>query len=271
MGAAIHSSLPSVAALKRCSCNGIPFYRFRQLAECEAAGHAIFTRLGGVSPPPFDSLNVGYNTGDKAANVRQNLARITMVTGSSRLLFSRQVHGSNIMIVNMSPQIDPELPSPYHGYDGFICPLPNVVLLVKIADCQAVLLFDRQQRVAALLHVGWRGNVDNIAAKAVHLMVHHYHSRPQEILAAIGPSLGPCCAEFRQWRDYFPGHFREFETEENHFDLWALSRQQLLDAGLVAEHIEIAGLCTKCHTDIFFSYRGEGETGRFAAALWTCG
>ena len=82
-------------------------------------------------------------------------------------------------------------------------------------------------------------------------------------MAAIGPSLGPCCAEFVTYRDIFPEEFDRFMVDENHFDLWALSSWQLENAGMRPENIEVAGLCTRCRTDLFYSYRAEGNTGRF--------
>jgi hypothetical protein len=85
-----------------------------------------------------------------------------------------------------------------------------------------------------------------------------------DILAVIGPSLGPCCAEFTSYKEIFPEAFRKFIVRDNHFDLWEISRRQLLDAGLEEKMIDIAGICTRCNTDFFYSYRGEGITGRFA-------
>jgi copper oxidase (laccase) domain-containing protein len=83
-------------------------------------------------------------------------------------------------------------------------------------------------------------------------------------MAAIGPSLGPCCAEFVSHKEIFPDRFMRYLVRENHFDLWAISRSQLMEAGIDRDKIEVAGICTKCHSDLFFSYRAEGVTGRFA-------
>jgi len=94
-------------------------------------------------------------------------------------------------------------------------------------------------------------------------MKSEFGCEPGDITAAIGPSLGPCCSEFKTYREIFPPEFVTHMVSENHFDLWEISRMQLLRAGLMKEKIEIAGVCTKCNTDLFYSYRGEGETGRF--------
>jgi YfiH family protein len=140
-------------------------------------------------------------------------------------------------------------------------------MMIKVADCQAVFLYDPKNKAAAIMHVGWRGSIQNILANAVHRMRTKFHSDPRDIVAGIGPSLGPCCAEFRHWQQEFPPDFARFQVQENHFDFWAISRHQLLEAGLLSESIEVAELCTKCHPEIFYSYRGEGKTGRFAMAI----
>ena len=114
---------------------------------------------------------------------------------------------------------------------------------------------------------GWRGSIQNILGNAVHLMITSFQSDPRDIIAGIGPSLGPCCAEFRHWQQKLPSSFTRFQVHKNHFDFWAISQHQLLEAGLLSVNIEVAALCTKCHPEVFFSYRGEGITGRFAMAI----
>jgi hypothetical protein len=90
---------------------------------------------------------------------------------------------------------------------------------------------------------------------------------PSQLRAAIGPSLGPCCAEFITYKEIFPESFRPFMIRDNYFNLWAISRSQLLESGLKEANIESADLCTRCRTDLFYSYRGEGKTGRFATVV----
>ena len=95
-------------------------------------------------------------------------------------------------------------------------------------------------------------------------MVKDFGCLPENIKAAIGPSLGACCAEFKTYREIFPEHFQKYMVGECNFNFWAISQMQLMKEGIKKESIEISGICTKCRTDIFYSYRGEGETGRFA-------
>jgi len=143
-------------------------------------------------------------------------------------------------------------------------------LLVRTADCQGVLLYDPEANVVAAVHCGWRGAVQNILAKTVETMVREFGSGAGDIRAAIGPSLGPCCGEFKGYRNIFPVEFRDFMGEHSHFDMWAVSCGQLKEAGLREENIEVATLCTKCNTHLFYSYRADKSTGRFGAAIALC-
>jgi YfiH family protein len=247
--------------------NGIPFYRFNRLGEFVELEHLIFTRLGGESSPPFASLNVSYDTGDEPGKVRENLRRIRAATSCASLIYARQNHSSNIGVLRSYPRYDPAVPYPLHGKDGFITQLPDLLMMIKVADCQAIFLYDPIHKVASMIHAGWRGSVQNILGNAVHLMRANFCSAPSDIVAGIGPSLGPCCAEFRHWQQELPPSFIPFQVQKNYFDFWAISQNQLLEAGLLGGNIEVAGLCTKCHPEIFYSYRGEGRTGRFAMAI----
>ncbi len=151
--------------------------------------------------------------------------------------------------------------------DAVITDTPNIAILVKQADCQGVIIFDPEKRVVANVHCGWRGNAKNILGNVVTRMKHDFGCKGRDLLATIGPSLGPCCAEFVGHEKIFPNSFEEFMVRENYFNLWAISEWQLLNAGLRQENIEIASICTRCRTDLFYSYRGEGETGRFGSVV----
>jgi len=247
--------------------NSIPYYTFHQLSEFLELEHLVLTRLGGVSSPPFASLNVSYDTGDEAGKVRENMRRVRAVSHCPSLLYASQSHSTNIEILRQYPKGDTTISYPLDGKDGFITQLPGLLMMIKVADCQAILLYDPKKKVASIVHAGWRGSVNNIAGNAVHLMQTQFNCNPQDIIAGVGPSLGPCCAEFRNWPQELPPRFSSFQVSENHFDFWAISQHQLLEAGLRQENIEVAELCTKCHPQVFYSYRGEGETGRFAVAI----
>jgi YfiH family protein len=192
--------------------------------------------------------------------VRENLEKVRKTLGAQRIISLEQVHGKDIVTLR-SQDLDRLQTSP--RADGVLTDTPLVGLLIKQADCQAVILYDPRRHVLGNIHCGWRGNVFNILGTAVSRMADDFGCRPGDILAGIGPSLGPCCGEFQGHKDIFPDSFRSFMVRRNYFDLWALSTRQLTGAGLREENIQAAGICTKCHTDVFFSYRAEGSTGRF--------
>jgi hypothetical protein len=159
--------------------------------------------------------------------------------------------------------------------DGIITDAHDVPLVMRFADCVPVLLYDPVKRAIGLAHAGWRGTVAGIGPATVQAMVDTYGSRPADIVAGVGPSIGPCCYEVgpevvAQVRETF-GTTRglvEPETEAHgpHLDLWEANRRALEKAGV--QRIELSGLCTACHTHEFFSHRAEaGRTGRFGVIL----
>ena len=259
--------LPVSETLQPFAENSIPFYRFHLLSRFAELEHIVFTRLGGTSLPPFASLNVSYDTGDDYRRVRENLHRIRNATGCSSFIYSRQSHSSNLVVLRSYPHLDPLVNYPLHGKDGFFTQLPGLMMMIKVADCQAVLFFDPKRKAAGIIHAGWRGSVNNITGKAIQLMRTQYNCNPSDIVVGVGPSLCPRCSEFRNWKEELPPEFSRFQVSANHFDFWAISQSQLMEAGVLRENIEIAGLCTKCHPEAFYSYRGEGKTGRFAVTI----
>jgi copper oxidase (laccase) domain-containing protein len=129
------------------------------------------------------------------------------------------------------------------------------------------MLYDPDRRVVANIHSGWRGSIQNVIGATVAEMVRSFACAASRMQAGIGPSLGPCCAEFVNYTREIPAEYWPYRVNTTHFDFWAVSRDQLLRAGLPAENIVVSGLCTKCRTDQFFSYRKEKVTGRFAAVI----
>lgn len=243
--------------------DNIVCFQFPRLAREPGLVHAVFSRRGGVSAAPFSSLNTSYSTGDAADRVRENLSTILDVMGGKNLLYLNQVHGRDIL----------ELPAGGSGAfpqgveaDAVITNRKHLVVMIKQADCQGIILYDHEVGAVAAVHCGWRGSVLNILGSVVERMVSRFACSRSRLTAAIGPSLGPCCAEFKSYREIFPEDFRSSMIRENYFDLWQISRRQLLEAGLEEEHIETARVCTVCRTDLFFSYRKERTTGRFATA-----
>ncbi len=245
------------------ACGKVVYFQFERLARKTGLVHAVFTRLGGVSRPPFSSLNTSYTSGDDPESVRENLSLVLQVAGGEEILFLNQVHGREIVVLPQGGS--PELPLGAQA-DAVVTDRRNLVVMIKQADCQGVILYDPGAQVLGIAHCGWRGNTLNILGAVVERMVSEFGCQRGRILAALGPSLGPCCAEFVTYRDIFPESFGPFMVRKNHFDLWRISRWQLVEAGLSEENIELAGICTSCRTDLFFSHRGEKARGRFATA-----
>ena len=232
--------------------------------------HAIFTRHGGVSLPPLDSLNVSYSVGDDLAAIAENRARCAAAAGllPGAITTAGLVHGAQVADAGVA-QTDP-LPDGSRivpDVDALATDRPGQGLLITAADCLQVLLFDPRRPAVALAHAGWRGLVAGVLTSTVAATVERYDSDPARLLAGIGPGLGPCCARFSDPARELPPHFWRF-VQGQHLDLWAAARDQLRAAGIPHAQIEQLPICTRCHRDRFFSHRGNhGNTGRFAAII----
>jgi YfiH family protein len=223
--------------------------------------HGMFCCGGGSSTKPFAPLNLSYSVGDQADRVGDNRARALAALQLSQLISVKQTHSDQVLGIEQ-----PHIATEMVGYDAMISTLPGTGLLIQQADCQAILLFAPQQGVIAAIHSGWRGSVLDIIGKTIRRLQEHYGVAPDSLLAVISPSLGPCCAEFINYHKELPTWMHLFQVRPLFFDFWAISRHQLLRAGLRQEHIEIASICTCCNQQ-FFSYRratkaGNGVTGR---------
>jgi YfiH family protein len=224
--------------------------------------HAVFNRQGGISPSPWDSQNVSFGIGDHPENVLKNRERIKTSLDAQRLVSANQVHGIKVHVVQEYPPEDLEI----EGHDALITNVSGVGLMIQQADCQAVLLFDPKNKVIGIAHVGWRGTVAGIIAATIVTMSKAFATVPSELLAAISPSLGPCCAEFVNFRTELPTSLHGYQVRSNYFDFWAISRDQLCSAGVQPENITVAEICTYCNQD-YFSYRRDKETGRFGSMI----
>jgi YfiH family protein len=241
--------------------NGLSFFQFPHLSQFPEIRHGIFTRQGGISPSPFDSLNTALSVGDDVSNVRYNRNQILQTIGNNgRLVFTKQVHGCKINVLSAASDM------PLIG-DAIITDMSSEYLVIQTADCQPVILYDPEKKIVANIHSGWRGSIGNIIANTVNAMSGHFGCIPRNMLAGIGPSLGPCCAEFINYETEIPQEYRKYKLGSNHFDFWKISTDQLCDAGILHNNIISSHICTKCRTDLFFSYRGEKTTGRFSTVI----
>ncbi|MEW6673988.1 MAG: peptidoglycan editing factor PgeF [Thermodesulfobacteriota bacterium] len=251
-----------------CERNGLTYLQFPNLAGLAGIWHGIFTRQGGCSPAPYDSLNVSMGVGDRSENVLENRRRILDCSGGSELVFTNQIHGVKVLALKKGDVSDVAIDKkPTLEGDALITDIRGKALVIKVADCQAVMMVDSVRHVTANVHSGWRGSIHNIIAKTIDIMKATFGCRPENIHAGVGPSLGPCCGEFINYKKEIPDVLWKYRVGKVHFDFWALSRDQLCNAGVSPENICLSNSCTKCNTDRYFSYRGEGETGRSAAVI----
>jgi polyphenol oxidase len=276
--------------------------------------HGFSTRKGGVSTVyGGSSLNLGWTKEDEPASVKENRRRfLSTVTGEEtfdsirKLVGVRQVHSAITHVVR-AEALEGKLATAdgkaiLEG-DGLITAVPGVILGVGTADCVPVLIADVSKRVVAAFHAGWRGTVARIVEQGVSRMRQEYGSQPEDLVAAIGPSIGPCCysiggevrtefdANFIYANDLFhevnhpePWRTQNSSSMENisngsesgtkiHLDLWEANRRQLLDAGLDEAQIAVVGHCTACSRDAqrvmrYFSHRAEhGVAGRMLNAI----
>lgn len=229
--------------------------------------HGMFACAGGVSDPPFSGLNLSYYTGDQADHVRENRRRMLRALGLSHLISVRQVHGDRVLWVE--PQ---HLDTEVDGYDAIISTLPDTGVLIQQADCQAILLWAPDPGpIVAAIHSGWRGSVQNIIGTTIKKMRLHGAVDPATLHAAISPSLGPCCAEFINYKTELPTWMHAYQVRPHYFDFWAISKVQLQQAGVLEKNINVSRICTKCDPH-YFSYRraahiNGGITGRNGSVI----
>lgn len=232
--------------------NGV--YHFSNLAQFPDIFHGVSSRhMGNMMEEPLRDKFLKKVAGREYGRL---------------ILWGKQPHGDAVYIHREGKP----LPSfPRKVEDAFVTNAKNVVLLVQTADCQPILLFDPVKRVVAAVHSGWRGSAKNIVGRTVEMMQAQFGVDPATMWAGVGPSLGPCCAEFSDPDRELPTSILAHRVEEHRIDFWAVSMAQLRDAGVQPEHIECANICTVCHVDEWFSHRGgqrRGEpAGRGAAVI----
>ena len=249
--------------------------RFDHLSAAPGIVHGVFSRTGGVSEGAFSGLNLGLGCGDDAGRVAENRRLMLASLGLQRSVFLKQVHGTRIQVLKQGDDIEDAVwnpstgmtPAPLEG-DGVVTDILGLGLVIQVADCQAVVLYDPVRGVVGNVHSGWRSSIADILGKCVAVMTDRFGCRPEHILAGISPSLGPCCAEFVNYKEEIPEPLWLYKAgAQPYFDFWQMSRDQLTARGVKPENVQQMALCTVCHTDRFFSYRGEKTTGRFGSVI----
>lgn len=251
--------------------DGLKVYQFEH-EIFDKCFHGFFTRHGGVSPAPWTSLNQGGTVGDERPNVVENRER-------SFRFFDRdvhsvfdvwQVHGTTVVCTDQPRGLD----NPHTKADAIFTNNPDITLFMRFADCVPIVIFDPVLNVVGLIHAGWKGTVNNVVSEAIQCMIKKYGSQPKDIIAGIGPSIGPdhyiVGDEVReQVQANFGSDARQLLVIKDgkiYFDLWSANQLLLQRQGIGS--IESSRICTACHTEDWYSHRAEkGATGRFGALI----
>lgn len=243
------------------------------------ARHGCSTRLGGVSPAPWDSLNTGFTVPDRAENVWENRRRFALCLEVDNLPWLLSMsHGTEVARVEEKIPMAQDLSSPNRPRfeaDACITDRPGVPLNLTVADCVPVFFHDPVAHCVGLAHAGWRGTVGGIVTNTLKAMQRAYGSKPSDVLIGIGPSIGPEAFEVgpevvEQFRAAFPDEsvIRPLAGGKALIDLWKANTLMALRGGAVESKIAVSGWCTVSHPDLFFSYRRDrGVCGRLLAGI----
>lgn len=247
--------------MRRLKKDNMEWLEFDLLADIPSIRHAVFLRSGGSSQGCYASLNASYNVGDDPINVASNRKKIQELLNVPTITHTNQVHGCGVDIIESKNSCDEK------ESDSLITSTAGIGLMITHADCQSALFYDPKNHVIANVHAGWRGSVQNIYQHTITAMQKTFHTDPSNLLVCISPSLGPESAEFIHYNNELPEEFWTFQVKPNYFDFWAISENQLINAGILPHHIEIARLNTYSNPTDFFSYRRDKITGRNATCV----
>lgn len=288
--------------------NGVPLFKVAGWGRGKSdwMWHGFSTRQGGLSraycgEDAAGELNLGFTASDDreiVAGNRRLLAEAVTGDANTPLATLRQIHSNVVTLAG--DRTTRTIPGGVCKGDGLMTDQPGVLLGIQTADCIPVLVADGKRRVVAAFHAGWRGTVKRIVESGVGRMRIEFGSRPEDMVAAIGPGVGPCCyavgeevlSEFESQFGYADELFREvYDTDpvrnkypmlfltqrapghspigpSLHLDLVEANRRQLRDAGLRPQAIKVVGGCTSCHPELFFSHRGsQGHAGRMMSVI----
>jgi YfiH family protein len=260
---------------------GIRFLSYGLFEPYIKVTNVVTTRHRGRSAPPYGSFNLALHVGDDPDAVLENRAIAAQILGFEPEFFTtaQQVHGSKVAVVGSRDRGSGAVVvnDAVAGADAMITNAPDLPLAIFVADCVAVSFYDPVQHAIGIAHAGWKGTLARIAEKTVHALTDTYGSDPADILVGVGPSIGKCHLDVgldvvAAYRGEFGDETTLFVSEEpdgsHRLDLWRANDIQMGHAGVPESHIEMAGMCTACDPDLFFSHRHhEGRTGRTAGIM----
>ncbi len=258
------------------------YLTFPLIEETGAVRHLFSTRLGGVSDGIFASMNLSYTRGDEKAAVDENYRRIAGLLGCEPedIVCSDQTHTTNIRVVEEKDKGKGIIrPKDYTDIDGLITNVPGIVLATFYADCVPLFFIDTEKKAVGLSHSGWRGTVGRMGQCTIEAMQKAYGTRPEDVVAAIGPSICQDCYEVSEdvadafYREFHgPGHGEAILLSKGNgkyqLNLWRANQIVLEEAGVLPEKIQVTDICTCCNPAYLFSHRAsEGKRGNLGAFL----
>ncbi|CVI71863.1 Laccase domain protein [Clostridiales bacterium CHKCI001] len=261
--------------------NGVYYFQFPLLEQSDIVTHGFSTKIGGVSKGAYAEMNLGVSRGDDPEAVLENYKRITNVLHMpwERVVLSHQTHTTNIRVVKEEDAGTGLVKQRnYENVDGLITNVPNLPLVTFYADCVPLYFVDPVHQAIGLSHSGWRGTVNRMGQCTIEAMKTEYDSRPEDILACIGPSICQECYEVgeevaKEFEKAFLPEQRNQVLKEKPdgkylLDLWKANEIILLEAGIKKEHLAITDICTKCNPNLLYSHRVMGNRrGNLAAFL----
>lgn len=252
---------------------------FQSLSAFDEISHFCTTRNGGVSTGNYASLNLSPFTGDNLHFQQHNLFSLSETIGvqSDRLVMPFQNHGDKIVAINESYfQLNAsQQQQMLHGVNAIVTNNPGICIAVTTADCVPLLFYDPKRKVVAAVHAGWRGTCAKLASKTILYLQNNYQSNPADIRVAIGPSIS---VQAYQVGEELFDEFSEagfpvqdiFEQRDGalFLDLWNANKWQLIQQGVLEQHVELSGICTYSQHEKFYSARRLGlKSGRFLSAI----
>lgn len=254
---------------------GVPYLSYPLFEQTGIVNHGFSTRLGGVSTGCWASMNISTTRGDDPAHVAENCRLIAQAVGVSAedFTYTHQTHTTNVAVVRAEDR-----GRHFKETDGLVTDVPGICLVTFYADCVPLYFVDPVKKVIGLSHSGWRGTVGKMGKVTVERMREEYGCEPEDMLAAVGPSICQDCYEvsgdvidrFKEAFDesLWSGLFYEKENGKYQLNLWEANRQIFLEAGIKEDHIAVTNLCTHCNPDILFSHRRTGnKRGNLSAFL----
>ncbi|MDA3907814.1 MAG: peptidoglycan editing factor PgeF [Sulfurimonas sp.] len=231
--------------------------------------HAFTTKDGGVSKKLYNSLNLAFHVNDNLLDVTRNheLLASTLKYNKRTLVHMKQIHSDLVHIVDETDDFDnPPI------CDALITDKTNIPLMVMVADCSPILFYDSKKEVIAVAHAGRQGAFKNIVKNVINSFVKNYGSDAKDISAIVGTSIGVCCYEvgseiYEEAKELDLNYAIQKRDANFYLDISKILKSQLLASGVKEENIEFSSECSCCKNDIYFSYRADGITGRFAGIL----